>query len=92
MQFYYEVYKNDQLISLKTNIKEIISYYYTKSYDMVIGNYSNFPPVVFLSTLRTNLIDYLYKNVLLQKAYDKNLLFTKNYYYDLDQSNIKNYE
>ena len=92
MQFHYEIYQNEQIISLPINIKQLISYYYTKSYDMVIGNYSNFPPVPFLSTLRTNLVDYLYKNVLLQKAYDKNLSFLKNYYYDLDSTNIKNYE
>ncbi|MBQ5492906.1 MAG: glycosyltransferase, partial [Mycoplasmataceae bacterium] len=92
MQFHYEIYQNEKNISIPIKLKEVVSFYYHQQYDMVIGNYTNYPPVPFLTTLRTNLIDYLYNVFYHQKVHDKNLLFLKNYYYTLDKSNRKNWE
>ena len=81
MEFKQLVFSEHHFSKIPLNIKQIISYYLTKHYDAVIGSYSNLPPLPFLSTLRTKLIDLFYCKYSNTKNYC--LVDLPNYYYDL---------
>lgn len=70
------------------NVGDILSRY-DGNVDVVIGSYSGDAPLPTLSTLRTSLLDYVYK-VFLNKAerYRTDIYDIRDYYYDLSDSHI----
>ena len=81
----YLSYENGEYIKNKLDIKYIVSKYYNKC-DIVIGSYSLDPPVPLLSTLRTSLLDFTYKNFLNKNnLYKTDILNYRDYYYDYAQ-------
>ena len=81
----YLSYENGEYIKNKLDIKYIVSKYYNKC-DVVIGSYSLDPPVPLLSTLRTSLLDFTYKNFLNKNnLYKTDILNYRDYYYDYAQ-------
>ena len=90
MEFKQIVFSEHHFSKIPLNIKQIISYYLTKSYDAVIGSYSNLPPLPFLSTLRTKLIDLFYCKYSNTKNYC--LVDLPNYYYDLLETSHLHWE
>lgn len=90
MQFNQLTYSEHHFVEVPLEIKKIISYYSSQNYDAVIGSYSNLPPLPFLSTLRTKLIDLLYCKYADTK--DHSLVSIPNYYYDLYESSHVHWE
>ena len=64
------------------SLKDISARYYGKA-DIVVGSYSLDAPLPTLSTIRTNLLDYVYNRKLRKNSiYDYSLLKFNDYYYD----------
>ena len=85
------IYENNKykIENLKTiDVINIINKYDGKT-DAVIGSYSLDPPVPLLSTLRTSLLDYTYKNFLSKNDYYKtDVLNYRDYYYDFAEKHF----
>ena len=90
MEFNQFTYTNHHFAEVPLEIKKIISYYSSQNYDAVIGSYSNLPPLPFLSTLRTKLVDLFYCKYAQTKDYF--LVSIPNYYYDLYEGSHLHWE
>lgn len=81
MEFYEYVNNGTSLIKAPLDISGILNQY--QSYDVVIGSYSQDPPLPLLATLRTGLVDYFYHKKLKWKSEHSLRLMAEDYYYDL---------
>ena len=82
MEFKYLTYENREYSRKNLDVKNIINKFYKKA-DIVIGSYSLDPPVPTLSTIRTSLLDFTYKNFLNKnELYKTDILNYRDYYYD----------
>ncbi|VEU59630.1 glycosyltransferase family 2 protein [Mesomycoplasma neurolyticum] len=93
MDFYEINFDGTKKIKKQVQIDKVISKYKDKC-DALIGGYSNQPPLPFLSTLRTNLLDFVYFKYLNKNdIYDNKIYYKKDYYYDLtDEKNKTHWE
>lgn len=86
------VYQNNGIVERATDIDSIIPEY-INTYDAVVGNYSLDAPLPAMSTLRTNLLDYMYTFVGKKNSdIDYAVLFSNDYYYDLTDNENKHLE
>lgn len=88
MDFKYLTRVDSEFCECPLNVVDILSRYDGKA-DVVIGSYSGDAPLPTLSTLRTSLLDYVYK-VYLNKTerYRSDIYDIRDYYYDLSDSHI----
>ena len=88
MEFKYMTYENNQYITKDLDVQNIINKYIGQA-DVVIGSYSLDPPVPILSTIRTSLLDYTYKNILKKNEFFKtDILNYRDYYYDFAEKHF----
>lgn len=82
---------NEKFEIKNADVKGFISTYFGKC-DAVIGSYSGDAPIPALSTLRSNLLDYVYTTKLGKNdLFQNELYYKKDYYYSLsDEGNICN--
>ena len=88
MDFKYLTRVDSEFCEHTLNVADILSRYDGKA-DVVIGSYSEDAPLPTFSTLRTSLLDYVYK-AFLNKAdlYRTDIYDIRDYYYDLSDSHI----
>lgn len=88
IEFKYLKRENGKFIKKDLPVSEILSKYQGKA-DVVIGSYSEDAPLPTLSTLRTSLLDYVYKTKLNKKdLYRTDIYDFRDYYYDLSDNHI----
>ncbi len=87
MKLSYLVKESDVFVEKKLDIASICGHFENTA-DVVIGSYSGDAPLPTISTLRTSLLDFTYKNVLKKtKLFDRKLGCNRDYYYDLTDTN-----
>ncbi len=88
MEFKYLIRENSKFIKKDLPVSEVLAKYQGKA-DVVIGSYSEDAPLPTLSTLRTSLLDYVYKiKIHKESLYRTDIYENRDYYYDLSDNHI----
>ncbi len=88
MELKYLTRDNGEFVKKDLPVSEILAKYQGKA-DVVIGSYSEDAPLPTLSTIRTSLLDYVYKNKINKAGlYRTDIYENRDYYYDLSNNHI----